>query len=149
MKLQSNMLLAADIRPSILFIYDDKLVFHGNVGVLGGQEVILNYDQVAQVNQHRGVIEGNLEIVNSGGRNTFAIDHVTNDDADKAKMIIDERANLARGNAVSVPPPPPPIDPPTVDTGIELLDDLAKLKDQGILTEAEFEEKKRQILDRI
>src|ERR1700730_13319472 len=142
MKLQSNMILAADIRPSVLYLYDDKLCYFGNVGVLGGQEMSLNYDQVAQVNQHRGLIEGSLEIINSGGRNTILISHVTNSEAERAKTIIEQRANLARAGSGPTPPLPPGVNSDPAGTtsapnGIGLLNDLARLRDQGILTDEE------------
>ena len=158
MKLQSNKLLAADLRPSVLYIYDDKLAYYSNVGAIGGQETYLNYDQVAQVNLHRGFIEGTLEIVNSGGRNSIRIEHVTNDEAEKAKALIEQRAFLARqGTSNTLPTPPMPSNGQQLSstqndssqTGVQMLDDLARLRDQGILTQEEFEEKKRQVLDRM
>jgi putative oligomerization/nucleic acid binding protein len=48
---------------------------------------------------------------------------------------------------VQAPPPPAPAAPSGVtDAGIEELKKLAELKDQGILTEAEFEVQKAKIL---
>lgn len=48
------------------------------------------------------------------------------------------------------PPPPAPVAAapaaPSVDDKIDQLKELAQLKDQGILSEAEFEEQKRRIL---
>ena len=46
------------------------------------------------------------------------------------------------------PPDPAPEPPASVDTGtmIAQLKDLAQLKEQGVLTEAEFEEQKARIL---
>jgi hypothetical protein len=157
MKLQSNMVLAADIRPSVLYIYDDKLSYFSNAGVIGGQEVYLNYDQVAQVNQHRGLIESSLEIINSGGRENIRIDHITNDAAEKAKALIEERSSLVR-EGLSTNLPQAPLPPSGLQqnsyqddnhSSAEVLEELANLRDQGILTEEEFEEKKRQVLDRI
>ena len=43
------------------------------------------------------------------------------------------------------PPPPPPPTPPARDT-VALLKDLAELKSQGILTDAEFDAQKAKIL---
>jgi len=42
------------------------------------------------------------------------------------------------------PPPPPPED--DMDAKLAQLKQLAQLKDQGVLTDAEFEEQKRRIL---
>ncbi|MFF8378818.1 SHOCT domain-containing protein [Streptomyces sp. NPDC015661] len=46
------------------------------------------------------------------------------------------------------PPPPPPPAPaaPDMSSKIEQLKQLGELKDQGVLTEAEFEQQKRTIL---
>jgi hypothetical protein len=49
--------------------------------------------------------------------------------------------------AVAEPPPQaPPASAPTSDDQIAKLKELAQLKDQGILTEAEFEDQKAKIL---
>ena len=50
--------------------------------------------------------------------------------------------------APAPPPPPPPPAPaaPAVDPLVEQLTELAKLKDAGILTDAEFTAKKAQLL---
>jgi Short C-terminal domain/Bacterial PH domain len=157
-KVQSNMVLAADLRPSVLYIYDDRIAYFSNIGVTGGQETYINYDQIAQVNQLRGFIESSLEIINTGGQQSVTIEHLTNNEAQRAKETIEQRANLARtGGGTNVPTPPTPTESELnigysdsiTQGGVELLEDLAKLRDQGILTENEFEQKKRQILDRI
>jgi hypothetical protein len=45
------------------------------------------------------------------------------------------------------PPPPPPAAPPTdMDAKLAQLKDLAALRDQGVLTGAEFEQQKNRIL---
>jgi hypothetical protein len=53
-------------------------------------------------------------------------------------------ASQAAGGAV---PPPPPTAEAQVDERLERLERLAKLKEQGVLTEEEFEEQKRRILE--
>ena len=43
-------------------------------------------------------------------------------------------------------PPPPAPPPPDMDTKLAQLKDLAALRDQGVLTDAEFEQQKNRIL---
>lgn len=53
----------------------------------------------------------------------------------------------ATGGAVPVPPPPPAGDDEVVDERLERLERLAKLKEQGVLTDGEFQAQKAQILE--
>ena len=53
----------------------------------------------------------------------------------------------AAPGAVPVPPPPPSGDDDVVDERLERLERLAKLKEQGVLTDEEFEAQKAQILE--
>lgn len=54
----------------------------------------------------------------------------------------------AQQQAAAPPPPPPAAAPPADDmtTKIEQLKQLSTLKEQGVLTEAEFAEQKRRLL---
>lgn len=56
----------------------------------------------------------------------------------------------AQAQAAALPPPPPPPAPAAPAAGMEdklsLLQQIGTLRDQGILTEAEFEAKKSQIM---
>jgi len=106
LKVQSNKLLAEDLRPSILYIYDDKIVFEGNEGVIGGQECIINYDQIAEVNQQKGILASTLEIVNKGGADDISIAHITNSDAEKAKDLIQDQARKFTETFGTQSPPP-------------------------------------------
>jgi hypothetical protein len=64
-----------------------------------------------------------------------------------------EENKYAQQDAAAAAPPqeayaeqPPPQEAPTSDDQIAKLKELAQLKDQGILTEAEFEDQKAKIL---
>ena len=48
--------------------------------------------------------------------------------------------------AASAPPPPAAPPPPDMDAKLAQLKDLAALRDQGVLTDAEFEQQKNRIL---
>ncbi len=52
----------------------------------------------------------------------------------------EQQAPPQQAYAPPPPPPPPPVDP------VARLKDLAELKDQGVLTEAEFQVQKEKIL---
>jgi Short C-terminal domain len=66
---------------------------------------------------------------------------------DQEARIADLEAQQAQ-QQYAAPPPPPPAAAPQVDTGdmVKQLQDLKTLKDQGILTDAEFEVQKAKIL---
>jgi hypothetical protein len=48
---------------------------------------------------------------------------------------------------VAAAPPPPAADAPDMETKLAQLKDLGALKDQGVLSEAEFQEQKTRILN--
>ncbi|MGY1687775.1 MULTISPECIES: SHOCT domain-containing protein [unclassified Geodermatophilus] len=55
----------------------------------------------------------------------------------------------AQQEAVAAPPPAAPVPPPRVDTDTKLaqLRELGRLRDSGVLDEAEFELQKSRVLD--
>ena len=57
-----------------------------------------------------------------------------------------EQQQYAQQQQYAPPPPPPPPPPAPAPDPIAQLKDLAELKSQGILTEAEFEAQKARIL---
>jgi hypothetical protein len=61
-----------------------------------------------------------------------------------------QQMNYAREAEQAAPPPPPPAAPPPaaapVDPTVAQLQQLAALRDQGVLTEEEFAAKKAQVL---
>ena len=66
--------------------------------------------------------------------------------AQQQAMAEQAAANVAAQQAAAAPPPPPEPAAPAEDPTITKLKELASLKDQGILTEAEFEVQKARIL---
>ena len=90
--ISANKLVAFDLRPAQLFLYDDRIIFHSNVGIIGGEEAIVNYDQVAQVNQYKGLLFSKLEIINKGADDPIVISNIVNAKADKAKELIENQS---------------------------------------------------------
>jgi hypothetical protein len=66
---------------------------------------------------------------------------------DQSARIAELEAQQAQQQQYAAPPPPPPA-APQVNTGdmVKQLQDLKTLKDEGILTDAEFEVQKAKIL---
>ncbi len=69
----------------------------------------------------------------------------------KLAEFIDERtphaAAAESSNSEAQEVPPPPAEPSALPSYLQELRELAKLRDEGILTEEEFEKKKRQLLN--
>lgn len=63
-------------------------------------------------------------------------------------MVMGAAIASSRNNRGSAQPQAPvaPVQPSTTDDSIEQIKKLAELRDQGILTDAEFEAKKKQLL---
>ncbi|MFI8389414.1 SHOCT domain-containing protein [Streptomyces sp. NPDC085540] len=65
-----------------------------------------------------------------------------------AQQDAQQQAQMEAQQQAAAPPPPPPAAPPADDmtAKIEQLKQLSTLKEQGVLTEAEFAEQKRRLL---
>ncbi len=137
MKLTSSKLLAADLRPSELDIFDDKIVFRSNIGVIGGEEAIVNYDQVAEVTQRKGLLQSSLDIDNEGGADDITIEHVPNDQASQAKELIEKKAYEAHQQIAGTFSP---------ENSVDQIAKLAELHAKGELTEQEFETEKNKLI---
>lgn len=137
MTLTSNKVLAHDLRPSIMEIYDDKVVYKDRAGIIGGEEAVINYDQIAEVNQYQGLVDSKLEIINEGGADDIIIEHVLNDPATQAKQLIQAKSREAHADTKTIPEPV---------NEVEELEKLSQLHEQGQLSDAEFEDEKQKLL---
>ncbi len=88
---------------------------------------------------------GGPMVVNLSGRD---LSQISEEQKAKLRMLgIDPDALAAQqGGAAPPPPPAPPAEDDVVDERLARLERLAKLKEQGVLTDEEFEAQKRQIL---
>ncbi len=97
----------------------------------------LPYESIAQVNITRGVLTADIEIINKGGAGNLLIKAVNKKEADKAKELIDERIIIARNESKSQ----------VAISPTDEIKKLAELRDQGIVTDEEFEIKKKSFLE--
>jgi hypothetical protein len=81
--------------------------------------------------------------VNLSGRD---LSQLSEEQRAKLRMLGIDPDALAPGQPGSVPPPPPD-EGAQADERLERLERLAKLKDQGVLTDEEFADQKRRILE--
>jgi hypothetical protein len=98
----------------------------------------LPFNSIAQVNIVRGIFKADIEVVNRGGTDNLVIKAITKPEAEKAKTIIENRIKAVIAT-VTTP------DPPQRSIADELRR-LADLKEQGILTDDEFQTQKKKLL---
>jgi hypothetical protein len=127
--------LSNEWRPNVLCVYDDKMVFE-NRGLISKQEAVINYAQVAEVVHHSGVLQSTIEIINTGGAKNIKVEHLSKQLAEEAKNLIEQKAREAHNDAVASAP----------TSSLDELRKLADLKDRGIVSEQEFEQKKKELL---
>jgi hypothetical protein len=132
----ASRLLSNEWRPTVLNIWDDKIVVE-NRGLISKVEAVINYHQVAQVVHRRGIIQSTLEIVNTGGAENIVIEHLSVELAEKAKNLIEQKVNEIHSGKAA---------PAETTSSLDELPKLAELKEKGIITEEEFQQKKKQIL---
>jgi hypothetical protein len=119
------------------------LIFEDRVETLGTellQETVapLGYGQIDRVTISNGVWFANLLVGNRGGR-PILMRGLNGDIAERAKALIEERVAQAGAS------PPRPEKPSAARDTVDLVHKLAELRDAGVLTQEEFEAKKRSI----
>jgi uncharacterized membrane protein YdbT with pleckstrin-like domain len=132
-------------------VTSDRVIFRTGAIAKKGTEIPL--DRISNINFHQNVIErmigaGDLEIESAGRDGQTKFDDVRHPDAvqqeiyRQAELHARKRASWT-GAAAAAPAPPPTASVP------EQLEQLASLRDRGIITAAEFETKKAQLLERM
>jgi Short C-terminal domain len=98
------------------------------------------YGQIAQVAVRRGVAFATLVIESTGGH-TATVSGMLRGTAEEARSVIEERMNLATSAAEAS-------SSLTYDVPAQIRE-LAKLKEAGLISETEYEAKKKNLLDRM
>ena len=128
--------------PTVLRLYEQEIeASHGGLVSVTRQRV--RYDQIAQVLVKRGLLYTTLVIESTGGH-TLEVTGMTTRGAQAAREAIQERMRTTASLGSTTTPNARE----TSSIGT-VLRELAELKEAGIITEAEFEAKKRDLLDRL
>jgi hypothetical protein len=124
-----------------LVIKDDGV--YGEILLTGRRtQMFLPYDRIAQVNVMRQMFTSDIEIVNKGGSGNISIKTLNKDEAEQASQLINK---LIHETSQS-------INRTASEQGTDIpsqIKKLAELKEAGIISEAEFENKKTELLARI
>ena len=138
------------------FVVTSKRVIY-RTGVLGKHGVEIPLDRISNINFNQSVWErvigaGDLEIESAGRDGQTKFDDVWHPDAVQHELYeqIEDHARTRAGYAGGAPAPAPAGAAPSAGASVpEQLDLLAALRDRGVITTAEFEAKKAQLLDRM
>lgn len=138
----SMRLFSRELHPTKLFIYDENMVYVKR-GIIKRNECTISYNHVSQVYLRRGYITSSLEIINTGGVENIEIKYLPIEDAKKAKRIIDQKIahTHARVSGRSAH---------FQESSPEFEKQLARLKElklKGMISEREFERKRKEMLE--
>jgi uncharacterized membrane protein YdbT with pleckstrin-like domain len=135
-------------------VTDDRVIYR--TGVIAKRGVEIPMERINNINFHQGIFErvigaGDLDIESAGRDGQSHFDDVWHPDGVQQELYRQMEANAKKRAGWSNPAPtyapsaPAPA-PPTVP---EQLQQLADLRDRGVITAAEFETKKAQLLERM
>ena len=124
--------------------------------MLGKHGVEIPLDRISNINFNQSMWErvigaGDLEIESAGRDGQTKFDDVWHPDAVQQELYqqMEEHARARASYAAGAPAPAPAPAPSPGASVPEQLDQLAALRDRGVITAAEFEAKKAQLLDRM
>src|SRR5215203_2134375 len=132
--------------PATFFVTSQRLIVR-NPSMMGMREDFssVNYDKISSLNVKKGFFSSTLKIMAEG----FAgdIDAIDKKKAEKVMSYIEEKMNQATTSAVqSRTNTTTTITSNPQSSSADELTKLARLKEQGILSEAEFNQMKQEIL---
>jgi uncharacterized membrane protein YdbT with pleckstrin-like domain len=137
-------------------VTDDRVIFR--TGVLAKRGIEIPMERISNINFHQGIWEriigaGDLEIESAGKDGQSHFNDVWHPDGIQQELYLQMEANARKRaswnhpGAVASPAAASTSRPePTVP---DQLRELAELRDRGIITPAEFETKKAQLLERM
>ena len=139
-------------------VTNSRVVFRTGVFAKHGVEIPM--DRIANINFNQSLWErvigaGDLEIESAGRDGQTRFDDVWHPDAVQQELYrqmegyAKTRASWASGGTPAAAPAAPAASAPTPASVPEQLQQLADLRDRGVITAAEFEAKKAELLERM
>jgi uncharacterized membrane protein YdbT with pleckstrin-like domain len=133
-------------------VTDSRVVFR--TGVLAKHGVEIPMDRIANINYNQSLWErvigaGDLEIESAGRDGQSRFDDVWHPDAVQQELYRQMEAHAKTRAAWAAGGSPQAVTSPPAASVPEQIQQLADLRDRGVLTEAEFEAKKAQLLERM
>jgi hypothetical protein len=132
--------------PATLFVTSQRLIFR-NPSMMGMREHFssVNYDKISSLDIEKGIFSSTLKIRAEG----FAgdVDAIDKEKAEKILLYIQEKMDEVTTSAMHSQ-----LDIHTSNPQLSAADELtkiARLKEQGILSEAEFNQMKQEILRKL
>jgi hypothetical protein len=122
----------------LVTVTDRRVLFLDKGMIFGLKQMELPLSQISAISHKTGLLLGKIEVSTAGG--TKLIDMIEKKDVTKVAQIISELVNRTRNGQLA---PQPFQGTPDVASQLER---LAALKNQGILTEAEFQQQKAKLL---
>jgi Bacterial PH domain/Short C-terminal domain len=136
--------------PATFFVTSQRLIVR-NPSMMGMRENFssVNYDRISSLNVKKGFFSSTLKIMAEG----FAgdIDAIDKEKAEKIMSYIEEKMNQATTSALQsrTDTTTTTTSNPQSSSAADELTKLARLKEQGILSEAEFNQMKQEILRKL
>ncbi len=129
--------------PNSIIVTDKKLIIR-NPSALGLRQKLeyYSYDNIVDVKLERGMLSAALEINVPGSIDDARVDAISKDEAEQILRIIQEGVKKCKSQTNS---------PQVVQQEISIADELAKiagLKEQGIISEEEFQTMKQKLLSK-
>ncbi|HJU85764.1 MAG TPA: SHOCT domain-containing protein [Gemmatimonadota bacterium] len=144
MVVRGSMWATSEWSPNRILIFHDRVEEHDR-GFLKRSAQTLRYDQIAQVSVRSGMMYSELRIESTGGKE-WVVNGLRRTRAMDAKQLIERKIEEFHAQRN-----PAPRSPSAGVAGPEDFADqirkLAMLRDEGLLTDSEFEAKKKEILD--
>ncbi len=134
-------------------VTNNRVVYR--TGVLGKRGVEIPLERINNINFNQNLWErligaGDLEIESAGKDGQSRFDDIWHPDGVQQELYRQMEANARRQASWAHPPPAPAPAPAAAAPSIpEQLNQLAELRDKGVISAAEFEAKKTQLLERM
>ena len=141
--LKGNKSFNRTIFPPRLYIYDDLLIYKKRY-LFQTREITISYNQISQVNLIRGVLFAEVNIITTGDE-SLRVRYVSKSLATQAKRIIDQKIYHAHAKHR----PEDTKASGEINSYEKSLARLKELLNKGMISNHEYEQKKRHLLDSI